>query len=70
MLKQSWRFLMVGEWMESKKFAHLTFYAISLIMAAIAILMTIEVINEPIDSEIFLGFGLILAIIANLFTKK
>ena len=53
--------------METKKFAHLSFYAISLIMAAIALLMTFEVIAEPIDSEIFLGFGLILVIIAGLF---
>jgi hypothetical protein len=49
-----------------KKFASLSFYAISLIMTAIALLMTIDAIGETIDSEIFLGFGLILAIIAGL----
>jgi hypothetical protein len=48
------------------KFAHLTLYAISLIIAAITILMALEVISKPIDSEAFLDFGLILAIIAGL----
>ena len=31
-------------------------------MAAIALLMTIEVIDETIDSEIFLGLGLFIII--------
>ena len=55
--------------MVTKKFANLSLYVISLIMAAIAILMTIEVIHEPIDSEIFLGMSLILIIIAGLLNK-
>ena len=48
--------------METGIFVNISLYVISLIMAAIALLMTIEVIDETIDSEIFLGLGLFIII--------
>jgi hypothetical protein len=48
--------------METGSFVNISLYVISLIMAAIALLMTIEVIDETIDSEIFLGLGLFIII--------
>jgi hypothetical protein len=56
--------------MESKKFVNLTFYAISLIMAAIALLMTTSQVSETIDSEIFSGIALMIVIVLGLMNTQ